>query len=115
MLCGFSYSYLISRVNRTFLLLPRGIMESAIVITEAHLFDRPFFDCEYLKRTTIAYFNVNLENLVEMYDLSFYFFDSVDGYGDGEHFDGVSIGLRTSLIFAIKYSNSMTFTIESNG
>lgn len=115
MLCGFSYSYLLSHVNRTFLLLPRGIMENSIVILEANTFEKPFFDCEYLKKAVIDYFNVNLKDYVASYDISFYFFKSNDNYANSEHFDGVSIGLKTALLFAISYSNDLTFTITNHG
>lgn len=114
MLCGFSYSYLLSYVNRTFLLLPRGIFENAIRLANPDDNERPYFDNNYLENKVIDYFNVNLQGRVSSYDVSFRYFDTLDTYENSELFDGVLVGFRTSIVFDIVYTNKLVFTITSN-
>lgn len=114
-LSGFFFSYRLSGVNRTFLLLPKGIIENSIIIIESHNYEKPFFDIDYLQNETKRYFTVNLGEYVSTYDLSFYFFDK-DGSDDHfeERYDGVSIALKTKIIADMYYENSLTFTIKNH-
>lgn len=114
MLCGFYYSYLLSYVNRTILLLPRGIFENAIRLANLSDDERPYFDNDYLEHKVISYFNVNLKGRVTSYDVSFCYFNVFEKYAESELCDGVLIGFRTSIIFNIVYTNTLAFSISSN-
>ena len=115
LLSGFLFSYRLSGINRTFLLLPKGIIENAIVIIYEQNYKKPFFNQEYLEKETEKYFSVNLEKYVSSFALSFYYFDK-DGNEDyfDQRFDGVSIALKTPLFVDNYYQNSLTFTIQSH-
>jgi len=114
-LSGFFFSYRLSGVNRTFLLLPKGIIENSVVIIDQHTFEKPFFDITYLEEKTKDYFTINLDKYVSSYALSFFYFDT-DGNEDffNQHYDGVSIALKTKITGEMYYENSLTFTIKNH-
>ena len=112
MLSGFSFSMRISGINRTFLLLPRGIFETAVVIIEREEGDKPYYDQLYLEHAVKQYFVKSLKPYTDTFEVAFSYFDK-----DEEDvvflskFDGVAIGLRVNIMLGLFYQNSLTFII----
>lgn len=112
MLSGFSFSIRMSGINRTFLLLPRGILEVAVMIIDREENDKPYYDQQYLQQAVKQYLILNLKPYTDTFEVAFSYFDK-----DGEDivfsgkYDGVIIGLKVELMLGFHYQNSLAFVI----
>lgn len=115
LLTGFTFSLRISAINRTFLLLPSGIIENAVTVIGLADKAKPYYDMPYLEDEVKTFFVENLKNHVAQFSLSYHYFQQDEG-GDYllDQYDGVTIGLEAPLIFNYKYHNSLTFIIKSH-
>ncbi len=115
LLSGFSFSIKISAINRTFLLLPRGIIENSVTILGVTDEEKPYFDSAYLETAVRTYFVDNLVLYVAQFSLAYhYFYQDEDASYLLDRYDGVIIGLKAPLILNYQYQNSLTFTIKSH-
>jgi len=114
-LSGFSLAYQISGINRTFLLLPKGIIEMSVVVIADEEGYAPYYDEKYLEEKTIDYFTINLEKYVEEFQMAFsYFQHHLDSSSHLGKNDGVVIGLKAYMIFGFEYQNALSFVINAH-
>lgn len=115
LLTGFTFSLKLSAINRTFLLLPSGIMENAVATIGLTAEEKPYYIASQLEYEVQSYFVDNLKNHVASFSLSYHYFNQNEGSGYTlDRYDGVTIGLKAPVIFNYEYRNSLTFTIEKH-
>ena len=115
LLTGFTFSLKISAINRTFLLLPSGIIEKAVTIIGLNEGEKPYYDTSYLEKAVQDYFVDNLETFVPSFSLAYHYFNQNEESSYLlDRYDGVVIGLRVPLILDNHYQNSLTFIIKNH-
>jgi len=113
LLTGFSFSLKLGGINRTFLLLPYGIFENAVVVVGLEAGQEPYYQQDYLEAAVADYFIQNLKPYVAEFALAYDYFDK-DGEEDYllNQFNGVTVSLKTKLFMSCDYQNSLSFVID---
>ena len=101
-----------SSVNRTFLLMNRGVIESAINTIRADEDFKPYFNEDKLENNIKNYLNDNLPRYVTGYTLSYYYFYNEDGLICTNHnCNAIKVSLKADLNYFFKYEKAISFFI----
>lgn len=101
-----------SSVNRTFMLMHRGVIESAInTIGDENEFE-PYFNEDKLENNIKTYLNDNLPNYVTHYTLSYYYFYKDDGLICVSHnCNAIKVSLKATINYFFHYEKAISFFI----
>ena len=105
-----------SGVNRTFLSMYRGLLESSVAYVDksGQLVD-PYFDKETLRNYVINYFEDNLTRYVTHYEASIYYFSKEDDtLCTSDYCSSVKISLECEINYFFHYSKARNFYINAN-
>jgi hypothetical protein len=94
LLTGFTFSLKLSAINRTFLLLPSGIMENAVATIGLTAEEKPYYIASQLEYEVQSYFVDNLKNHVASFSISITILTRTRQRYTLDRYDGVTIGFR---------------------
>lgn len=105
-----------SGVNRTFLNMYSGVLESSIItVDEKGEPTFPYFDEKILKENVYKYLDENLARYTNSYTTAIYFYDLDDGLMcTSHHCSGVRISLKADMNVFFKFNKAKTYFIREN-
>ena len=103
-----------SGVNRTFLNMYRGVVETTLItIDDSGEPTFPYIDEVTLKRNVDEYFKENLTRYVTHYTTGIYYFDLEDELMcTTHHCSGVKITLKADINYFFHYENAKSFYVK---
>lgn len=102
-----------SSVNRTFLLLHRGVIESAINTIDESGEPNVYINETKLESGVRDYLDKNLPKYVTNYTLSYYYFYQSDGLIClSHHCDSIKISLKADINYFFHYEKAISFYIH---
>ena len=103
-----------SGVNRTFLNMYRGVIESALItVGEDGEPTYPYFDETMLKENVYSYLDENLSRYVTHYTTGIYYFDLDDELMcTSHHCSGVKITLKADINYFFHYENAKSYFVK---
>lgn len=109
---SFSLTIRLERINRAVLYAPISLFEISIPtvnVDENNL----YFDKKKLERNVLTYFENNISDLCDSYEVDFYYYDQNDGsLCIGNECNAVEVTLTCTYSFFIDYSRTMKYEIH---
>ncbi len=98
-------------VNRTFMLMYKGVIESSLKTVDRNgLPVPPYFDRTALKENVEIYLASNLPKYVDEYTVNYYYFDPIDkSYTTDEYVRAVKISLKCYINSLYQYEKAREF------
>lgn len=111
MVSGFNYSYKLTGIERTFLSLSGGVIESGLINME-HTSNNIYFYKPKLEANVKTYLSEELSRYCDTYQISFYYFDAETLEPCLNSCTGVQIRLVINLSPFPNYDQTYNYTIN---
>lgn len=105
-----------SGVNRTFLTMYRGLLESSVVVVDEHdVIVEPYFKKDVLEKYVANYFEENLTRYVTHYKASIYYINEEDeSICTSRYCQAVKISLECDINYLFHYKKGKIYYINQN-
>ena len=111
----FTFTYRYNGINRTFMEMPRSLLETSIpLVDDDEEFIVHFYKEELIDKLTY-YFDTHLDKYTDDYQVNYYFSNTGDESLCLTHFcTAVEINLKAKVLFFSEYDKTMRYEIRSN-
>ena len=111
----FTFTYRYNGINRTFMEMPRSLLETSIpLVDDDEELIVHFYKEELIDKLTY-YFDTHLDKYTDDYQVNYYFSNTGDESLCLTHFcTAVEINLKAKVLFFSEYDKTMRYEIRSN-
>ena len=111
----FTFTYRYNGINRTFMEMPRSLLETSIPLVDEEDEYTAHFDRDELTNNLTYYFDSHLSKYTDDYQLQYYFSNTGDeSMCLTDYCTAVEINLKAKVLFFSEYDKTMRYEIRSN-
>ncbi len=109
----FAISYQMNGINRLLIGMPMSIFESAVVLYNLDLGQKPYFDKAILEENVYSYFDYSIARYCDEYDVDINYYDPTNhAITFSDKPEAVEVNISTILDFSYLYEKAMFYEIR---